>query len=182
MSALPSKTIVALAALSSIAASARAATPEFAPHDVPTVFFINKSDDHNRVDYGLRLDAECRPVGDEALFPYWREFENAPPVRTHPLGWWEFTAYGIAQQGPSSVPGEYRVKLKRLPRVLLIRTAKKADGKCSAVAQTSVAGVADAEVVSAFAKLRSVVHSVEYLEMHARDPRTGTMLSERLDN
>jgi hypothetical protein len=47
-----------------------------------TLFFISKSDDENRVDYGMRLDSKCAPYGDESVFPYWREFEPLPPVRT----------------------------------------------------------------------------------------------------
>ncbi len=168
--------------LLSVASSASAEKPVFGANDVATVFFINKSDDHNRVDYGLRLDAACRPVGKEALFPYWREFENAPPVRTHPLGWWEYTAYGVADQGPTDVPGEHHVKLKRLPRDLIVVIQKSAEGKCTAIAKAHVAGVAGAEVLSAFAKLRSVLGTVQYVEIHARDPRSGAMLSERLEN
>ncbi len=147
-----------------------------------TVFFIDKSDDHNRVDYGLRLDAACRPVGEEAFFPYWREFEDAPPVRTHALGWWEYTAYGVTDQGPTAVPGEYRVKLKRLPRPIVIVISRTQGGRCATVARSLVAGVADAEVTSAFAKLRTAIHTVEYVEIHARNPHTGAILSERLTN
>ncbi len=165
-----------------LAGEALADKPEFGTHDVATVFYIDKSDDHNRVDYGLRLDADCKPVGREALFPYWRVFEDAPPVRTQPLGWWEYTAYGVADQNSTGTPGEYRVKLKRLPRTILIVISKTESSRCTAVAHSLVAGVPDAEVLSAFAKLRTALHTVLYVEIHARNPHTGAMLSERLEN
>src|SRR5689334_14951358 len=63
------------------AGAARAGEVAFGAHDVPTVFFISKSDDRNRVDYGIRLDASCAPLNDDAMFLYWRVFEGAPPVR-----------------------------------------------------------------------------------------------------
>src|SRR6185369_7243989 len=80
------------------APAAQAAYPAFGSNDVPTVFFISKSDDHNRVDYWMRLDARCQPVNDEAVTPYWREFEKAPPVVTHATGLLDGMAYGIAAQ------------------------------------------------------------------------------------
>ena len=35
---------------------AKAGEPPFGRFDVRTVFYISKSDDHNRVDYGIHLD------------------------------------------------------------------------------------------------------------------------------
>ena len=73
--------------------------PDFGPNDVATVFFFSKSDDRNRVDYGLRLDATCMPVGEEPLFPYWREFESEPPgLKTHSLKFFEYAGYGVSEQ------------------------------------------------------------------------------------
>src|SRR5450432_4841953 len=77
---------------------ARADAMQFGAHDIETVFFISKSDDRNRVDYGIRLNDHCAPVNDEAVFPYWREFENSPPVRTHSLGIFEYVPYGFSEQ------------------------------------------------------------------------------------
>ena len=72
--------------LLAISGAEESGDPAWGPHDIQTVFFFSKSDDKNRVDYGLRLDANCRPVGEEPLFPYWREFESEPPgLKTHSL-------------------------------------------------------------------------------------------------
>jgi len=39
------------------------ADPHFGPHDVATVFYVSKSENRNRVDYGLHLDADCHAQG-----------------------------------------------------------------------------------------------------------------------
>ena len=85
-----------------VAPAAKAAYPAFGPNDVPTAFFISKSDDHNRVDYWMRLDANCQPVNNDAVTPYWREFEKAPPVVTHSINFLDRMAYGISAQGVAS--------------------------------------------------------------------------------
>lgn len=66
----------------------------FGAHDVQTVFFIAKSDDKNRVDYAIHLNEHCAPTGDDAIFPYWHEFEYNPP-HTHTLGMLEYVPYGF---------------------------------------------------------------------------------------
>ena len=71
-----------LLTVATVAGDARADAVPFGAHDVATIFFISKSDDHNRVDYAIHLDAHCVPVHDDAMYFYWREFEKAPPVRT----------------------------------------------------------------------------------------------------
>ena len=78
--------------------SAGAGAPSFGANDLETLFFVAKSDDKNRVDYGMRLDKHCAPVGDEPVFPYWREFEPPPPVRTKPMSGFSKMGYGISTQ------------------------------------------------------------------------------------
>jgi Domain of unknown function (DUF4833) len=150
------------------------------PNDVPTVFFISKSDDHNRVDYGIRLDASCAPINDAAVFPYWREFEKAPPVRTHAIGALEVPAYGIAEQrlvqkAPDGAV--YTVKLRALPRVITLTTSRGPDGKCVAVARTLVGG-RHAVLLSAYVKLGGAF-SIEYVDLHGTKPDGGPV-EERL--
>ena len=84
--------------LTASARNALAGEPKFGRNDLETLFFVSKSDDHNRVDYGMRLDDHCAPVGDEPVFPYWREFEPPPPVRTKPMGAFSKMGYGISTQ------------------------------------------------------------------------------------
>jgi len=172
--------LVACAALSP-AAPARAEEMTFGPHDIPTVFFIAKSNDKNRVDYGMRLDAACAPVNDDALVPYWREFEKAPPVRTHPLSLIDHIPYGVAEQralSRSATGGEYSVRLKQFSRPIVITTKKDADGKCSATARSTING-APAQFLSVFAKLASLV-SVEYIDLFGKHLETGAPVTERI--
>ncbi len=71
----------------------------FERHDVPTMFFIDKSDDRNRVDYGIRLDTNCHPASGSPMVVYWREFENGSGGRvTHGLNMFEGPVYGVGAQ------------------------------------------------------------------------------------
>jgi hypothetical protein len=169
-------TLVAL-----VAARAQAEEPAFGPHDIVTVFFFNKSDDKNRVDYGLRLDANCMPVGDEPLFPYWRELENAPPERTHTLKFIEYAAYGVADQKILRRPGvaEISVRLRALDRPITIVTEKDESGKCRAIAWSKISGIDKAQLNSAYIKL-SHGWSVAYVEVHGKDLKAGKDLLEKL--
>ena len=154
----------------------------FGNHDIQTVFFINKSDDHNRVDYGIHLTDHCAPTGDDAVFPYWREFENSPPVRTHTLNIFEYTPYGFSEQRlvhRSLTGGDQMVRLKQLARPILVRTKKEADGKCSATAYARIGGVEGAVLTSVYAKLAGAM-SVEYVDIHGKNPQTGADITERV--
>ncbi len=162
-------------------AAKAAAYPAFGPNDVPTAFFISKSDDHNRVDYWLRLDGNCQPVNDEAVTPYWREFEKAPPVVTHSINFLDRMAYGISAQriaSRSATGADYALRLKAVGRPIGITTHRDASGKCVAVARTTIAGVT-AELLSIYVKLASPV-SVEYIDIKGRDFRTGKPIVERM--
>ncbi|HEV8549908.1 MAG TPA: DUF4833 domain-containing protein, partial [Polyangiaceae bacterium] len=161
-------------AVALVAPSAQAAYPVFGANDVPTVFFISKSDDRNRVDYWMRLDAHCQPVNDDALTPYWREFEKAPPVVTHSIGLLDRMAYGIAAQRVASrtaTSSDYAVRLKAVGRPIGITTHRDAKGKCVSVARTTIAGTT-AELLSIHVKLSGPL-SVDYIDIKGRDFRTG---------
>ncbi len=162
--------------------TARADQPTFGQYDVQTVFFINKSDDHNRVDYGIRLNAQCAPVNDDAVFPYWRVFEHSDGRHTLPLGFFEYVPYGFSEQRMirrTQTSGEHLVRLKQLDRLIVISTKKEADGKCSAVAHARIGGVDGAELVSVYAKLAGAM-SVEYVDVHGKNPTTGAEILERI--
>lgn len=163
-------------------AEAHAADPAFGPNDVATAFFVSKSDDRNRVDYGVRLDADCAPSGEAPVFPYWREFENSPPVRTHSLGWIEYLGYGISEQRitrPEGGGAEIAIRLKAVARDLVIAIKKGADGKCQATVRCTLAGISGAQLSSAHIKLRRAL-SVEYIELFGREPATGASVVERI--
>ncbi|HEY3255086.1 MAG TPA: DUF4833 domain-containing protein, partial [Polyangiaceae bacterium] len=132
------------------------------------------------VDYGIRLDASCSAASDEAVVPYWREFEP-PPVHTKELGMFARMGYGIAAQravkrGPTG--GDYALRLKQVGRPIGIATRRGDGGRCIATARTTIAGI-NAELSSIYVKLRGPL-SVEYIEIKGRDFTTGKALIERI--
>src|ERR1700709_410946 len=48
----------------------------FGPHDVHSVFHVEKSENQNQVHYGVRLDAACHPQGNSPVFAYWRRLKK----------------------------------------------------------------------------------------------------------
>src|SRR5262245_39402918 len=80
-----------------VAGTAVAGEGRFGPNDVPTLFVIAKNLDRNEVQYGIRLDKDCIPVGDEPIYAYWRQFEKGPSV-TEDLNLLDKTVYGIKGQ------------------------------------------------------------------------------------
>lgn len=174
---------LAVASLATLSpATAEAEEIRFAQNDVPTVFFINKSDDHNRVDYAMRLNADCNAATQEAVFQYWREFESSPPVRTHGLNALERVAYGISEQHVIRNEGkrdEHTIRLKQLPRPITIVTEKGADGKCSAYAKVSING-AESRLVNVYVKLGGFLSSVQYVEIHGKNLTTNAAVMERV--
>ena len=174
-----------LAALLSQTAEGGAREPTFLRFDVPTVFYISKSDDRNRVDYGIHLDEHCVPIKDDALFPYWREFENSPPVRVHTLGMFEYIAYGISEQRTirkTPAGGVYLVRLRQFDKTPInIITKKDPDGRCTSEARSQINGK-ESELTYVYVKLRAggLTPSVEYVDLHGRDLESGQGVSERM--
>lgn len=172
---------LAFAAVVTPAAQAHASDITFGSHDIRTTFFISKSDDNNRVDYAMRLDASCVPYGDAPVFGYWRVFEGSPPVRLKELSFMDRVPYGIADQhvnSRSATGGELSLRLKQLDRLILITTKKEADGTCSVLTRTAVNG-APVQLVSVFAKLAGFA-SVDYIDVFGKDLRSGVAVTERI--
>ncbi len=156
--------------------------PSFGPYDVQTVFYINKSDDHNRVDYGMRLDSHCAPAGDNAVFPYWREFEHAPPVRTHTLKFYEYAGYGFSKAqlvGKSATGGRFLIELKQVARPITIVTSQDSAHHCAATAYAQIRDNRSARLDHIYVELAGVL-SVAYVDIHGSDPKSGQPLVERL--
>ena len=173
---------LAAVVLTALPRNALARDPSFGANDVETLFFISKSDDRNRVDYGMRLDTHCAPYGEEPVFPYWREFEPPPPVRTKPMGAFSKLGYGISAQRVlrrTLVGGEIAIKLKQVDRTIFITTSRGANGRCSALVRTKIASVEYAELVSIFVKLSGPL-SVSYIDIKGKDLTTAKPIEERL--
>jgi hypothetical protein len=128
-----------------VAPAARAGTPvRFGPHDVQTTFAIGKSDDGNQVQYGLRLDEDCRPVGEEPVVGYWRMYDDGPDAPLLPLSWLDRTAYGIDRQvlSPQGPAGPTVVMAIRTAprREIELWVSQAPDGTCLASARTRING------------------------------------------
>ncbi len=130
-----------LVALCSYAAAAPANPPSPVGTSV-AVFSIAKSENRNQVQYVVRVDDHCAPVGPDAVSAYWRLLEKGP-AQTGPLLPRELRAYGLASQdlaNGASGPQVHAV-LRALPRrPLYITTSRGSDGACHALATVSIAG------------------------------------------
>jgi hypothetical protein len=114
------------------------------PGKVVPVFSIAKSENKNQVQYVVRLDDRCAPVGPAPMSAYWRMLEQGP-AQTAPILPREVAAYGLASQlilGSDSSGGRVRAVLTALPsRPMTIEMSRGSDGRCQAVAVVSIAGV-----------------------------------------
>ena len=156
--------------------------PPFGPFDVQTAFYISKSNDRDRVDYGMRLDAHCMPTGDGAVFPYWRELEHAPPVRSHPLSFLQYIGYGFSDQrllAHGETGGQYRVQLKQVDRPITIMTWLDGERHCSTRAYVRIKDVSNAKLDHIFLTVSGPM-SVDYVDVYGTDARTGAPLVERM--
>jgi len=192
----PTQLRIMAAALATLVATAPAAAApppappaaseiRFGASDIPTVFYISKSDGRNRVDYGMRLNDSCAPINNDAVFPYWRDFEHSPPVRTHALGMFARLGYGISEQRlvhGGKPDAAYEVRLKQFKqRPVWITSKRDADGHCRSLARCAIAGLRFAELLSIYVKLAGPL-SVEYIIVKGRNLETGKLIEERVEN
>lgn len=129
-----------------LAAGVALADVSFGPHDVPTVFFVSKSDDDNRVDYGIRLDARCHPASTSPMTVYWREFEDGRQGRvTHGLNLLEVPAYDAADQQVlerRDAGATLSLTIRALrARAITILTRPGVSQRCQAEARMRIGGV-----------------------------------------
>ncbi|MFT3770241.1 MAG: DUF4833 domain-containing protein [Minicystis sp.] len=114
----------------------------FGPYDVRTMFVIGKNLDKNEVQYGIRLDKDCVPVGDEPVYAYWRQYEKGPEV-TEDLNILDRTGYGIKdqkveQRSPSGSKVMMRLRATS-DRSIAIYVRKEGD-KCVADPMSYISG------------------------------------------
>lgn len=123
-----------------LVATAAHATPSIGAHDVATLFYVAKSDDRNRVDYGVRLDASCAPLGDAPIHAYWRRFEPGQ----EPLGDLNFMdrrAYDLAHQSVRvrETNGSWiEFGIRALPSHRLLALVQRVGDRCVGAVQTTI--------------------------------------------
>lgn len=133
-----SRSLLLLGTLALSSAASAAGAP---PAELPSVFFISKSENKNQVHYAVALDQNCVPAGAAPVRPYWRLLEEGPEV-TAPLLAREQRAYGLASQSVDrrwKSGGRISLVLEALPqRPLSIVTGKDATGACTASVYTVI--------------------------------------------
>lgn len=174
---------IALAAAAVVAAHAwprtARAQPVFRTHDVRTVFHIAKSDDRNRVDYGIHLDASCQPVGETPIYAYWHRFEPRQP-RYGRLNALDARLYGIASQSVRTRSGtgswvEMRVRALQSYRILVL--TQRIEERCVARARAAV-NDRPAYVDRVFVQLGGPF-TVDHVTFSGRDVETEQAVRER---
>jgi uncharacterized protein DUF4833 len=134
--------LVSCASCALYAVAARAGSPVPAGSSV-AVFSIAKSENKNQVQYVIRVDDHCAPVGPAPVSAYWRMLEKGP-AETAPILAREVRAYGLASQAvvaKDASGGQTRVVLTALPgRPLTIATSRASDGTCRALTTATIAG------------------------------------------
>jgi hypothetical protein len=148
--------------------------------DVPSVFFVAKSENRNQVHYGIRLDERCAPVGEAPVYAYWRMLEHGPSA-VEPLLSREVRAYGIAEQrvierGPRVA--RTRVTLEALRSRPMVIESYRDGARCVARAVMPVGG-APAVLGDVFVQLRWPF-GVAYLLVAGHSMQDGAAVSERV--
>ncbi|MGE0785080.1 MAG: DUF4833 domain-containing protein [Sandaracinaceae bacterium] len=150
--------------------------------DIATVFFIAKSDDRNRVDYGVRVNERCRPDGNAPMFGYWRRFEpNQPPLGD--LNAMDRSVYGIASQrvrtrAPGGTWIEMRLAALSDERVLTLVRPREGGG-CDASARVTLQGH-ELLLDHLFVQLGGL-SGVDHVTVFGTDASTGRERRVRLD-
>jgi hypothetical protein len=134
-------TLLSVAGVAGLGPDARA-EGRFGPYDVRTLFVIGKNLDKNEVQYGIRLDKDCVPIGDEPVYAYWRVYEKNPEM-TEDLNILDRTAYGIKDQRVEQRAASGSKLMMRLratsDRSIAIYVRKDGD-KCAADAMSYLSG------------------------------------------
>ena len=168
-----------IVALPSVAARASAQTAASGGTLVP-VFSIAKSENKNQVQYVVRVDDHCAPLGLAPVSAYWRMLEKGS-MQTAPILEREVRAYGLASQAvvtSDGAGGQVRAVLKALPgRPLTIVTSRGSDGTCHALATASIAG-ASAHLFNVYVHLRW--YGVDYLLLQGWSMDRSHVVREKL--
>jgi hypothetical protein len=144
------------------------------------IFSIAKSENQNQVQYVVRVDDGCSPVGRAPVSAYWRMLANGP-TQISPLLSREVRAYGLASQvilERQMIGGQIRAVLKALPdRPLTVATSRGSDGACHALATVVIAG-ARAHLFNVYVHLRW--YGVDYVLLQGWSMDGTHVLREKL--
>ena len=162
-----------------VALAANAPTP--GAHPPASVFHIAKSENRNQVHYGVRVDDECRPVGDNPVYGYWRDFEVGPNARSELLSR-EQPAYGLTR--PKFVEqrdegGTVSIGLRGFPdRSIRIETFREG-ATCRARALTKIGG--QVAVLDTIYVELGLLFSIDFVIVRGLTLPDGRPIQEKVD-
>ena len=158
-----------------------AADSRFGPNDVRTLFEIGKNLDRNVVQYGIRLDKDCVPVGDEPIYAYWRQFEKGPDV-TEDLNFLDKQGYGIkgewvVKRDPAG--SKVLMTLRATDRPIAVLVKKNDDGKCVADTIAKINGE-QAHLERVFVHVAGFL-KIDWIEIRGTSVASGKPAIERVN-
>lgn len=173
---------LALSATVAFAATALADASRFGPNDVRTLFAIGKNLDRNEVQYGIRLDKDCVPVGDEPVYAYWRQFEQGPEV-TEDLNFLDKQGYGIKGEWVTKRAADGSKVLMKLrateDRGIAVIVKKADNGKCVGDAIATINGQ-PAHLSRVFVHVAGFL-KVDWIEIKGTNVANGQAVVERIN-
>lgn len=143
------------------------------------LFAIRKTENRNRVQYVVAVDAACRPRGTAPVHAYGRMLERGPGVR-EPLAPFERMAYGMVQQrvGEDAAGARVEVVLRALRSRPIVVRFDASSGHCAARPTASVNGVACA--IDDVLVVQRGPLTVDHVELEGRSVATGTTCTEHV--
>lgn len=134
------------------------------------------------MDYGVRLDARCQPIGDEPVYFYWRRFEPGQR-RFDNLHVLAQRAYGVESQAVRvrEAGGSWiELRLRALSsRRILILVRPTEEGGCAAEARATIGG-REARLEHVFVQLGGFT-SIDHVRVVGRALEGEDRLVERID-
>ena len=130
--------------ITGVAADAGASESRFGANDIPTLFGIAKNTNRNVVEYGIRLDAECKPIGNEPVYAYWHDYEQGPNVYAD-LNFIDRTVYSVSRQNVvrrDASGSRVIIVLKAASDRSIAVNISKRDGKCVSETNAFISGTA----------------------------------------
>jgi hypothetical protein len=104
-----------------------------------TAFYVSSSGDSGRVNYDIRLNPDCSPVGSAPVYYYWRKDDGS----TRPLNGMEQIGYGINHQSVSGNTVTLALNAFQdhgITKALTITSSKATNGTCKVQAFTTIDG------------------------------------------
>lgn len=170
----------ALLWLQTLPCAVRAEAPSFGPYDLRSTFYVGKSENQNQVHYGLRLDAQCRPVGKRPVFAYWQRLKSGKRVDGE-LDGLGSNVYGASEEQKvvaTSAGSRVEIFVKALKKVRITIEVQKGPSACQAVAYTTILGQR-ARLSHAFIQLGMLGVLPKYVDVVGYRLGDGKRLAER---